>query len=169
MAVELAQGLTQEAVPRMGAGQKRSDKADAALAATLAKFSQGDRGAYLVTGTRGAANGVAGIVLDSREKLDALQPDHNRERPHDGLRNQTSNGSAQHAGEGCLQVAPQARKARPRGPVSNSRNRLTKAAASRLRAAPRRGQGHRSGQVLHRPAWNAGACLVSRPVHLGSG
>jgi len=44
---------------------KASDKADAAVAATLARFSKGDTGTYVVKGRRGTVNGVDGILIDS--------------------------------------------------------------------------------------------------------
>src|SRR5512137_2321260 len=44
---------------------KASDKADASVAETLARFSNGDTGAYVVKGTRGAVNGRDGIIIDS--------------------------------------------------------------------------------------------------------
>jgi len=42
-----------------------SDKADAAVAEMLAKFSKGDKGTYVVKGTRGTVNGMDGILIDS--------------------------------------------------------------------------------------------------------
>src|SRR5262249_23588122 len=42
-----------------------SDKADPSVAATLAKFSKGDTGTYVVKGTRGTVNGNDGIVVES--------------------------------------------------------------------------------------------------------
>jgi len=42
-----------------------SDKADASVAAMLAKFSDGDTGTYVVRGTRGTVNGGDGIIIDS--------------------------------------------------------------------------------------------------------
>lgn len=44
---------------------KASDKADAKVAETLEKFSQGDTGTYAVTGTRGTVNGNVGIIIES--------------------------------------------------------------------------------------------------------
>src|SRR5262249_39621921 len=44
---------------------KASDKADASAAETLAKFSKGDAGTYVVKGTRAAVNGVDGILVES--------------------------------------------------------------------------------------------------------
>lgn len=44
---------------------KASDKADAAVAGMLAKFSGGDTGAYVVKGTRAIINGTDGILVDS--------------------------------------------------------------------------------------------------------
>jgi hypothetical protein len=43
---------------------KASDKADASVAETLAKFSKGDSGTYAVRGTRGTVNGADGILVD---------------------------------------------------------------------------------------------------------
>ena len=42
-----------------------SDKADASVAAMLAKFSDGDTGTYIVQGTRGTVNRGDGIIIDS--------------------------------------------------------------------------------------------------------
>jgi RNA polymerase sigma factor (sigma-70 family) len=44
---------------------KASDKADASVAETLAKFSKGDTGTYTVKGTLGTVNGNDGILVDS--------------------------------------------------------------------------------------------------------
>jgi len=44
---------------------KTSDKADASVAKTLAKFSKGDTGTYKVKGTRGTVNGKDGILVES--------------------------------------------------------------------------------------------------------
>src|SRR6516164_9924398 len=44
---------------------KASDKADASVAETLARFSKGDTGTYVVKGTRATVNGVDGILIDS--------------------------------------------------------------------------------------------------------
>jgi hypothetical protein len=44
---------------------KASDKADASVAETLAKFSKGGTGTYVVKGTRGIVHGVDGIIVDS--------------------------------------------------------------------------------------------------------
>jgi Periplasmic copper-binding protein (NosD) len=44
---------------------KAPDKADAAVAEMLAKFSQGDKGTYVVKGTRSTVNGVHGIIVDA--------------------------------------------------------------------------------------------------------
>ena len=44
---------------------KASDKADASVAEMLAKFSKGDKGKYVVKGTRGTLRGVDGILIDS--------------------------------------------------------------------------------------------------------
>lgn len=41
------------------------DKADASVAATLARFSAGGRGTYVVRGTRGTVNDVDGIIVES--------------------------------------------------------------------------------------------------------
>ncbi|SIO62794.1 hypothetical protein SAMN05444166_7152 [Singulisphaera sp. GP187] len=43
---------------------KASDNADRSVAKRLAEFSKGDTGTYLVKGTRGTVNGVAGIIID---------------------------------------------------------------------------------------------------------
>src|SRR5512139_3818911 len=44
---------------------KASDKADASVAETLAKFSTGDTNSYAIAGTRGTVNGGDGIIVDS--------------------------------------------------------------------------------------------------------
>ena len=44
---------------------KASDKADAAVAEALDKFSKGDRGRYTVVGTRAIVKGNDGIFVDS--------------------------------------------------------------------------------------------------------
>jgi hypothetical protein len=44
---------------------KASDKADASVAETLAKFSNGDTGTYVVRGARGTVNGADGIIIDA--------------------------------------------------------------------------------------------------------
>jgi hypothetical protein len=44
---------------------KASSKADASVAQALARFSRGDSGTYIVRGTRGTVNGVAGIIVDA--------------------------------------------------------------------------------------------------------
>jgi hypothetical protein len=44
---------------------KASDKADASVAETLARFSRGDTGTYVVKGTRGTLHGVDGIIIDA--------------------------------------------------------------------------------------------------------
>jgi hypothetical protein len=43
---------------------KASDKADASVAETLAKFSTGDTDSYAIVGTRGTVNGNDGIIVD---------------------------------------------------------------------------------------------------------
>jgi hypothetical protein len=43
---------------------KAADKACASVRETLAKFSKGDKGKYVVKGTRGTVNGVDGIIID---------------------------------------------------------------------------------------------------------
>ena len=44
---------------------KGSDKADGSVADLLARFSQGDRGTYTITGTRSTVNNNEGILIDS--------------------------------------------------------------------------------------------------------
>ncbi|HKB01095.1 MAG TPA: hypothetical protein VKD90_02700 [Gemmataceae bacterium] len=44
---------------------KVADTADPSVAATLARFSKGDTGTYVVKGTRGTVNGNDGILIDS--------------------------------------------------------------------------------------------------------
>jgi putative transposase len=69
-------------------------------------------------------------VADAQERLDAWRADYNGERPHGALKNQTPNGFAQQAGDGCLKAAPQTRKTRPKRPRSNGRKRLLQATNS---------------------------------------
>lgn len=44
---------------------KASDKADASVAETLARFSRGDTGTYIVKGKRGTVNRMYGIIVDA--------------------------------------------------------------------------------------------------------
>lgn len=53
---------------------KASDNAEAAVVEMLAKFSAGDRGTYVVTGTRGPVSGVDGIIVDAIEAADPVNP-----------------------------------------------------------------------------------------------
>lgn len=48
-----------------------SDKADAAVAATLVKFSKGNVGKYTIKGTKGTFDGKHGIIIDSITPADA--------------------------------------------------------------------------------------------------